>query len=70
MIKQRELDVALHPQSVTESRDGQLCLYVFAATPSTIPLVPRIVAFLREARARVNRQGFLRPRRRRRPVRG
>jgi hypothetical protein len=40
-----------HPQCVTESRDGQLWLYVFAATPSTIPLVPRIVAFLREALA-------------------
>jgi len=40
-----------HPQCVTGGRDGQLWLYVFAATPSTIPLAPRIVAFLREALA-------------------
>jgi hypothetical protein len=38
-----------HPQCVTYSRDAQTWLYVFAATPSTIPLAPRIVAFLREA---------------------
>jgi hypothetical protein len=40
-----------HPQCVTGWHDGQLWLYVFAATPSTIPLVPRIVAFLRAALA-------------------
>jgi len=38
-----------HPQCVTGWHEGQLWLYVFAATPSAIPLVPRIVAFLREA---------------------
>jgi hypothetical protein len=40
-----------HPQCVTGWRNNQLWLYVFAATPSTIPLAPRIVAFLREALA-------------------
>jgi hypothetical protein len=40
-----------YPQCVTGWRDTQMCLYVFAATPSTIPLAPRIVAFLREALA-------------------
>jgi hypothetical protein len=40
-----------HPQCVTYWRDAQAWLYVFAATPSTIPLAPRIVAFLREALA-------------------
>jgi hypothetical protein len=40
-----------HPQCVTYWRDTQAWLYVFAATPSAIPLAPRIVAFLREALA-------------------
>jgi len=35
-----------YPQCVAGWRDAQLWLYVFAATPSTIPLAPRIVAFL------------------------
>lgn len=45
-------DISLsNPQCVTYWRDAQTWLYVFAATPSAIPLAPRIVAFLRDALA-------------------
>lgn len=40
-----------HPQCVTYWSDAHTWLYVFTATPSAIPLAPRIVAFLREALA-------------------
>jgi hypothetical protein len=40
-----------YPQLVTGWRDPHAWLYVFVATPSTVPLAPRIVAFLREALA-------------------